>query len=343
MRAVIKSEAKPGFDYVEDYPNPKAGPLDVVVEIHSASICGTDRELYDWSASGAAFNPTLPIVQGHEAAGTIVEVGSGVSDFEVGGRVAFESHVVCETCRECRMGLKEFCPNTQILGMHHEGVFAEYIAIPAHACFPLPDAISLECGALMESAGVAAHALQRVGYATPGANVLVSGMGPVGLAVAVMAKQLGAKKVFATEPNQYRADFARQFGIEVMNPMEGDPKEHFEVASGFDLSFETSGAKSALPMMIEDAATNGTVLAIAHPGEPTPVEIAKHINKRGVTLRGLFGRQIWQSWMFLADLQSEGVIDLTKFITHRVKLEDYKHAMDLLRGDACKVLFQPGL
>lgn len=343
MRAVIKSEPKPGFDFVDDYKKPVPGKLDVLVEIHSASLCGTDRELYEWTASGSAFGSRLPIVQGHEASGTVVEVGSAVSGFEVGDRVAFESHVVCDTCRECRMGLKEFCPNTKILGMHTEGVFAEFAAVPENACYPLPESISLECGALMESAGVATHALQRVDYATPGANVLVSGMGPIGLAIAVMSKQLGAKKVIATEPNEFRANFARDFGIEVMNPADGNPKELFGIKNGFDLAFETSGAKPTMPMLFDTAATNGTILTIAHPGEAVPVEVAKYVNKRGITLKGIFGRQIWESWVLLADLQSEGIIDLNQFITHRVKLEDYTQAMDLLTGDACKVLFQPHL
>lgn len=342
MRAIVKNQPAPGFDFVADYPDPQPGPSDLLIEVHSASICGTDRELYDWTASGRNFGSTLPVVQGHEASGTVIGVGNAVTGFRIGDRVAFESHVVCGTCHECRSGRAEFCPRTKIIGMHLDGLFAEMAVIPQHACYPLPDSISLECGALMESAGVAAHAMQRTGFRSAGSNVLVSGLGPVGLAVGVMASKLGAKKVFGIEPNEYRRKFAEDLGIAALAPGEVSPKEMFGVP-GFDLSFEASGARGTLNTLIDNAATDSIVMAIAHPGEPVPVEVSKHINKRGVVLQGIFGRKIWKSWELLADLQQEGIIDLNSFITHRVRLEDFAEAMDLLHGEACKVLFQPKL
>lgn len=342
MRAIIKSQPTPGFEFVDDYPQPEPGTTDILVKVHSASICGTDRELYDWTASGQAFGSALPVIQGHEGSGTVVAVGTGVSGFSVGDRVAFESHVVCGSCRECRSNRAEFCPRTKILGMHLDGLFADYAAIPAHACYPLPDSIDLECGALMESAGVAAHAMQRTDFRVAGSNVLVSGLGPVGLAIGMMARRLGAKHVFGIEPNEYRRSFAEAFGITALAPGGQSPKSMFGV-DGFDVSFEASGARGTLPTLLENASTDSVVMAIAHPGTEVPVEVSKHINKRGVVLQGIFGRKIWESWELLADLQKENIVDLKEFITHRVKLEDYDDAMDLLHGDACKVLFQPGL
>lgn len=342
MRAVIKSQPKPGFEFVADYPDPTAGPTDLLIEVHSASICGTDRELYDWTTSGQSFGSTLPVVQGHEGSGTVVAVGNSVTGFDVGDRVAFESHVVCGACRECRSGRAEFCPNTKIIGMHLDGLFADYAAIPAHACYPLPENINLECGALMESAGVAAHAMQRTNFRVSGSNVLVSGLGPVGLAIGVMASKLGAKKVFGIEPNEYRRQFAEDLGITALAPGDQSPKDMFEV-SGFDVSFEASGARGTLPTLIENASTDSIVMAIAHPGADVPVEVSRHINKRGVVLQGIFGRKIWESWELLAELQQEGIVALNEFITHRVKLENYDEAMDLLHGEACKVLLQPNL
>lgn len=342
MRALVKTRPEPGFEFISDHPDPKPGPTDLLVKIHSASICGTDRELYDWTPSGQGFGSTLPVVQGHEGSGTVVGIGSGVTGFAVGDRVAFESHVVCGSCRECRSGRAEFCPQTKIIGMHLDGLFAEYAAIPVHACYPLPENISLECGALMESAGVAAHAMQRTGFRVSGSTVLVSGLGPVGLAVGVMASKLGAKKVFGIEPNEYRRKFAEEMGITTLAPSGESPRELFGV-DGFDVSFEASGARGTLPTLIENASTDSIVMSIAHPGADVPVEVARHINKRGVVLQGIFGRKIWESWQLLADFQQEGVIDMNRFITHRVPLEDFENAMDLLHGEACKVLFQPHL
>ena len=194
----------------------------------------------------------------------------------------------------------------------------------------------------MESAGVAAHAMQRTDFRVSGSNVLVSGLGPVGLAVGVMASKLGAKKVFGIEPNEYRRQFAEDMGITALAPNGESPREMFGV-EGFDVSFEASGARGTLPTLIENASTDSIVMAIAHPGAEVPMEVTRHINKRGVILQGIFGRKIWESWQLLADLQQEGVIDLNQFITHRVRLEDFEEAMDLLHGEACKVLFQPHL
>ena len=191
MKAVVKNSAERGVEYVTDYQDPKPADGHVVIEVAAASLCGTDREVYEWTPSAQAFNLNLPVAIGHEGAGTIVEVGPGVTRLRVGDRVALESHLICGQCFPCRTGDAHTCERTRIIGMHIDGVFAEYMAAPQDICVKLPDNASLEVGSLLEAAGVAVHAIQRAGYAVAGRAVLVSGGGPVGLVVAYLAQLMG--------------------------------------------------------------------------------------------------------------------------------------------------------
>src|SRR5689334_13843239 len=128
MKAVVKNSAERGVQYVTDHPDPKPADGQVVIEVAAASLCGTDREVYEWTPSAQAFNLTLPVAIGHEGAGTVVEVGSGVTGLRVGDRVALESHLTCGQCFPCRTGDAHTCERTRIIGMHIDGVFAEYMA-----------------------------------------------------------------------------------------------------------------------------------------------------------------------------------------------------------------------
>ncbi|MEV0597705.1 alcohol dehydrogenase catalytic domain-containing protein [Streptomyces sp. NPDC050315] len=346
MRAIIKAAAGRGVQYVTDAPEPKAGDGTVVIDIAAASLCGTDRECYEWSPAAQAFHLDLPVVLGHEGAGTVVEVGPGVENLRVGDRVALESHLPCGQCFACRTGHAHTCERTQILGMHFDGVFAERVAVPQNICVPLPDAVSLETGALLESAGVAVHAIQRAGYSVAGQGVLISGAGPVGMVLARLASLMGAAYVIVIEPNPYRRAAAEQLGVIAMEPGEAAIERSHQLSGhrgGADVAFECSGAAAALPPLLGALRREGTIITVGHPGRPVEIDIATHINKRGITLRGIFGRRLWDTWEQTLLLLDSGRLDLDWLITHRLPLHQTNQAVDLLTGDACKVLLVPNL
>ncbi|MEW1835967.1 alcohol dehydrogenase catalytic domain-containing protein [Microbacterium sp. NPDC079995] len=346
MRAVLKSAAEKGLDYREDYPEPQAGPGEVLIKVAAASLCGTDRELYEWTPSAQAFALDLPVVLGHEGSGTVIAVGDGVERFQVGDRVAMESHLICGHCHACRSGGANACENTRILGMHIDGVFAEKVAVPADICVKLPDSVSLETGALLEGAGVAMHAIQRADYAAAGQNVLINGCGPVGLVIAKLALTLGAAHVVAVEPNPFRQEQARSLGAQVLHPREDIAAICQEISGsrgGFDVAYEVSGVRGVLPPLFEALRREGTLITIGHPSEPAPIDIAKYINKKGITLRGIYGRKLWQSWDALLLLIESGRVDLDWLVTHRLPLRSADEAIHLLTGDAGKVLLLPEL
>ena len=254
MKAAVKVSAERGVEYMADYPNPKPAEGHVVIEVAAASLCGTDRELYEWTPSAQAFNLDLPVVLGHEGAGTIVEVGPGVTGLRVGDRVALESHLICGQCFPCRTGDAHTCERTRIIGMHIDGMFAEYMAAPQDICVKLPGHTSLEVGALLEAAGVAVHAVQRASYAVAGRAVLVSGGGPVGLVVAYLAQLMGAAHVIVVEPNPYRRGQAQKIGALALPPGDEVVQRCRELTGrrgGFDVAFECYCAPAALPTLFE--------------------------------------------------------------------------------------------
>jgi threonine 3-dehydrogenase len=346
MLGVVKAEADKGFEVRKDCPEPTPGPGDVLIDVAAASLCGTDREIHEWSTAAQAFGLRLPVVAGHEGSGTILEVGRDVAGLRPGDRVALESHVSCGTCFPCRTGSAHTCEHTGILGMHIDGVFAQRVAVPAGICVPLPEAVPLEVGALLESAGVAVHAIQRTSSGVAGLNVLVNGCGPVGLALIQIAIAMGAANVIAVEPNPYRRHHAEALGARVLEP--GDPVAEIcrDIAGhrgGFDVAFEVSGVRGVLATLFAALRREATVITIGHPGKAVPIDVAAYINKRGITLRGIFGRRLWDTWEQLILLVDSGRLDLSWLITHRLPLTEVDAAVELLSGDANKVLLVPSL
>jgi threonine 3-dehydrogenase len=346
MRAVMKTSAQQGVTYVSDATDPKPERGHVLIEVAAASLCGTDRELYEWTPSAQAFNLNLPVILGHEGSGTVIEIGDDVTDLKVGDRVALESHLICGRCFSCRTGDAHTCERTRIIGMHIDGLFAEYMNVPQDICVKLPEGLSFESGALLEAAGVAVHAVQRAKYSVAGRSVLVSGAGPVGLVVAYLAQLMGAAHVVAIEPNPYRRAQAATLGVTALSP-DDNPVDHcLELAGargGFDVAFECSGAPVALGTLFQAVRREATVITVGHPSRPVDIDIAQYINKKGITLRGIFGRRLWETWEQSLLLLDSGRLELDWLITHRKKLSQIDEAIDLLTGDACKVLLIPGL
>ncbi|WEK12964.1 MAG: zinc-binding dehydrogenase [Candidatus Microbacterium phytovorans] len=193
--------------------------------------------------------------------------------------------------------------------------------MPAEICVKLPDGVSLETGALLEGAGVAMHAVQRAGYAVAGQNVLINGCGPVGLVIAKLALTLGAAHVVAVEPNPFRQGQARSLGAHVLHPKEDIATICQEISGsrgGFDVAYEVSGVRGVLPPLFDALRREGTLVTIGHPSEPAPIDIAKYINKKGITLRGIYGRKLWDSWDALMLLIESGRVDLDWLVTHRL-------------------------
>lgn len=346
MRAVVKAKPEGGANFVSAYPERRISVDEVRIQIAAASVCGTDRELYEYSPMAQAFNLDIPVVLGHECAGTIIEVGSAVDSLTIGDTVALESHVACWDCYPCRNGNAHNCLNMKLLGLHLDGGFAERLVVPATACFKLPQDFPLEQAALLEPAGVAMHAIQRSKVDLAGADVVISGGGPVGLFIAAIARALGAANVVVVEPNAYRRGLIAELGATPLAPTDdviGACRGLSGAKFGFDVAFEASGAPAALPPLLEALRKEATIVAVGIPGRSIEVDVAAYLIKKGLTFTGSFGRALWGTWEKIAELVASGKLDLSKFITHRLPLSALDEAIELLSEESCKVLLIPDL
>jgi threonine 3-dehydrogenase len=345
MRAILKAKPTVGVEFVKQYPEPEIGPDDVLVKVAATSICGTDVHLYVWDKSAQAFNMTLPHVLGHECAGTIVKVGSNVSGLKVGDRVAAESHIYCGTCYMCRTGNAHNCMNLKLLGLTWPGAFAEYVPLPAKVCFPLPESLPLEQGALFEPMGVAMHAIQRAGN-LDGASVLLAGAGPIGLTLIQLAYLMGATSVVALEPNPFRRKLAEKFGARALDPLAPNfdlnaiVRKDYARRGGFDFAFEVAAAP-VHELLFQAVRREATIVCVGHPNDVVPLDFAKYITTKMVVLKGIFGRRIWETWETLLAMVESGRLDLSQMITHRLGMEEFDRGIELLKGESAKVLISP--
>jgi threonine 3-dehydrogenase len=344
MRAILKTKPSSGVELANEYPEPEIGPDDVLVRVAATSICGTDAHLYAWDKSAQAFGLSLPLVMGHECAGTIVATGSNVRGLAIGDRVAAESHIYCGDCYMCRTGNAHNCYNMKLLGLSWPGAFANYVPLPSRVCFPLPDSIPLEIGALFEPSGVAVHAIQRAGN-LDGCSVLLTGAGPIGLTLIQLAYVMGASSVVALEPNPFRRKLAEKYGARALDPREADlakiVRDDYARHGGLDVAFEISAAPGTLETLMQAVRREATVVCVGHPSEPVSLDTATYLSKKMIVLKGIFGRRIWDTWEVLLSMVESKRIDLSGMITHRLGLEEFDRGIELLRGESAKVLISP--
>src|SRR6202166_3380843 len=208
MKALVKSKKEVGV-WLDDVPIPTIGINDVLIKVLRTGICGTDLHIYKWDAWAQKTIP-VPLVIGHEFVGSIVEVGSNVTDFHVGEIVSGEGHVVCGRCRNCLAGRRHLCKDTKGIGVNRPGAFAQYLALPMTNVWAHDTNIPRDVQAIFDPFGNAVHtALQ---FDALGEDVLITGAGPIGIMAARVVRHAGARNVVVTDVNPYRLELARRMG-----------------------------------------------------------------------------------------------------------------------------------
>ena len=218
MKALVKAQAERGL-WIEDVPEPQIGINDVKIRVLATGICGTDLHIYEWDAWAQKTIP-VPLVIGHEFVGEIVEIGSNVTDFQLGDRVSGEGHVVCGRCRNCLAGRRHLCAITSGVGVNRAGAFAEYIVLPMTNIWRHAPVFLAEVAAIFDPFGNAVHT--ALAFPVLGEDVLVTGAGPIGIMAAAVARHAGARHVVITDLNPYRLDLAKTAAgvTEAVNPRE---------------------------------------------------------------------------------------------------------------------------
>ena len=339
MHALAKLDAAPGLTLTE-VPRPEIGINDVLIRVEKTGICGTDLHIYNWDEWAQKTVP-VPLVIGHEFVGEVVEVGSNVSGFKSGDRVSGEGHVVCGRCRNCMAGRRHLCAHSIGLGVQRAGAFAEYVALPMTNIWHHWPGVDTEVASIFDPFGNAVHT--ALSFSVLGEDVLIAGAGPIGCMAAAVVRHAGARHVVVTDLNAYRLELATRMGATLaVDPRErdlADVQRELGMTEGFDVGLEVSGSPEALRQMLGSMAHGGRVALLGIPSEDVSLDL-NPIIFNGLTLRGIYGREMYETWYQMSALITSG-LDISPVITHRFSYQDYEEAFAVARsGQSGKVLLE---
>jgi (R,R)-butanediol dehydrogenase / meso-butanediol dehydrogenase / diacetyl reductase len=326
---------------VEDIPEPTPGPGEVKVKIAYCGICGSDPEIYEgtFGLLKAPWWPKPPFQTGHEASGTIVEVGPGLlGDWKVGQRVAMNFRSYCGRCYYCKSKREQFCEHVT----SYEAGFAEYAIYSESCLYSLPDDVSLERGAMLEPVTIATHAVD-LGNIVPGKTVAISGAGTIGLLVQQVAIRAGAARVLVSDPMPEKRAVAARFGADrTVDPLSEDllaAGRELTDGRGFDTVYECSGVLSAVPATIALADKNATIVWAGAYHEDATIPLAPfQLFASELTIRAT----ILAPYVFPRSLKLLSKLDLEPMITQVVPLEEIGKALAARKTSTdIKILVKP--
>ena len=291
MKALLLSA--PGTLAITDVDTPTPAAGEVLVRIAACGICGSDVHGY----TGGSGRRIPPLVMGHEAAGTVEAVGSGVTDLPVGTRVALDSTVFCGTCEYCETGRENLCTHRQVLGVspgtyRRHGCFAEFVCVPRRIVYPIPDAVDFVSAALLEPLTIALHAV-NLGAAGPNTrSAVVVGAGTIGLACVAALKARGVRRIASIDLDAGRLAQARRLGATetfTAGPDAGKQAAAWGNSSadtdGADLVIEAVGATAPVQTAIEAATRGGTVVLVGNVSPAIEVPLQQVVTRQ-IRLQG---------------------------------------------------------
>jgi L-iditol 2-dehydrogenase len=264
---------------MREVPEPAIGPQDVLIQVKACGICGSDVHGYD----GSTGRRIPPLIMGHEASGIVTKIGDEVTKLTVGDRVTFDSTVSCGYCCYCIAGDVNLCDSRQVLGVscgdyRRNGAFAEYVAVPQHIVYKLPQSFPYEKAALIEAVSIAVHAAKLTGI-EPGSSAVVIGAGMIGLLAVQAFRVFGCTKIFAVDLEEGKLTLARHAGAdETFLATDPDLLEKLQAATGGrgpDIAVEVVGAQKSILTAINSVRRGGTVTLIGNlaPKVEIPLQI----------------------------------------------------------------------
>lgn len=339
MKALVKNQPGVGI-WMMDVPEPTVGINDVKIKIKKVAICGTDLHIYKWDAWSQE-NIKTPLVQGHEYVGTVVEIGEGVRNIQVGDRVTGEGHLACGHCRNCRRGKLHICENSISVGVQRDGAFAEYLVIPESNVVKLPYEISDDMAAIMDPFGNATHT--AIAFPVLGEDVLITGAGLIGTMATGICRFAGARHIVVTDLSDYRLDIAKRMGATVVvNESKGETvagaMKQLGIR-GFDVGLEMSGAPQAFNEMVDSMYKGSKIAQLGILPSTTQANWGKIIFN-ALTIKGIYGRNMWETWYMMRQMLLSG-LDLRPVITHHFSFDDFQKGFDVMVSGKCgKVILE---
>ena len=321
---------------VLDETNTPSDATSVIIKIKYAGVCGSDRGLWYRAAFKDMFHDSLKRedktqrITGHEFVGEIVAMGSAVealysdpdplnkAKIAVGSLVSGDSHVTCGRCYQCRIGEANVCLNEAILGISVDGVFAEYVKLPAKNLWAIDgERIRPEIAAIMDPFGNAVHALTKIDVR--GQRVAVFGCGPIGLFSILIANNFGAAKIIAVDVSEKNLEMAKKLGADETILIEKSDKAHswqhdeavleqinaMTYGKGVDVALEMAGPQSSVNNAIDSVRRGGHIVLFGVKDGDLTIPNFSRLITRGVTIHSIIGREIFKTWQISQRLLSD--------------------------------------
>ena len=309
---------------VRERPVPTAPPGEVLVQVASVGVCGSDVHYYRDMRAGE-FVVEQPLVLGHEVGGRIVAVGEGVDAARIGQRVAIDPQRPDHTCAQCTAGRYNLCPNMEFFATPPvDGAFTEYVTAPSTFAYAVPDGFSDDAAALCEPLSVGIAALRKAAV-VPGQRVLIAGAGPIGIIAAQVARAFGAVEVIVSDPAGRRRERALSYGAtSVVDPTAEDL---VGLDLGVDSFVDASGAAPAITSGIRCLRPAGTAVLVGLGNSELALPVS-FVQDNEITLTGIF--RYTDTWPLAIHLIASGQVDVDSLVTGRYDLD---HAGEALESD----------
>ena len=344
MRALVKARPDVGLDFDGHRPLPcggEPGPREVLIRVKCAGVCGTDRHIWEWDDWASSRIP-IGIVTGHEFVGVVEKVGEDVTTIRPGMRVSAEGHIAAGGDYNSRTGNAHIARGVEIIGVDRDGCFADYIMMPEENVWPVHQAIPDHIAAIMDPLGNAVHTVMAANVSAK--NVLITGVGTIGLMAVTVARAAGASRIFVTDVNNDRLDLARRLGADdAFNTRSGDEWindiKQATRNEGADVLLEMSGAPAAFETGFSALRNGGVAALLGLPSTKFEFDWNKHVIFKGATVLGINGRRMFETWYQMEALLLSGRLRLDDIVTHRMPMSNYAGAFSLMQsGEAIKVV-----
>jgi threonine dehydrogenase-like Zn-dependent dehydrogenase len=351
VKALVKFGRAKGEVQLRYLPVPEVGPGDVLIEVRAAGICGSDIGFYD-GVHEEVCRP--PVVLGHEFAGVVSRVGSGVKDWAPGDRVVSDNTgYICGRCHACSTANYLLCPEHRGLGYGMDGGFTRFVKIDGsllaripNTLFRIPSGIPFDHAAILDPAANAYRAVVQEGSLLPGENVTVFGVGALGLFSIQVARIAGAAKIFAIGLSSDTERFSAAAALGATRCIAADTEEAVGIVrsdtggAGADLVIDAAGPSSVLRQSLALARNAGRIVKIGFDPGPAGFSLDPLVGK-GISLRGHYGYD-WVSWTNCLRLIEKGSLAMGPLISHTMSLDRWEEGFELTRSKAAiKVILTP--
>lgn len=334
MKAVLFPEA--GQIKVTQVDEPTCGPDEVLISVTSCGICGTDLHIYR-----DEYMSTFPLIPGHEFHGKVVQIGEKVTNLAIGDRVAVDPNLYCGKCENCRNEQSNQCLDLSVVGVTRSGAFAEYVAVPERACYPIPDKLTDTQAAFIEPLACVVYALRRM-RVNPADRVLIIGAGPMGLLLVQALRHSGASLITILEQQKHRLDMAMSMGANaaVLADDKQDSNLKTLAPRGFDIVIDATGVPAVIENAFRYLKPRGQFLQFGVAPIGKSIKINPYdIFRNDWTIIGSFA--LCYTFQPSIDWLANGVIDVDPLVSHTVPMDDFAEVFDMFgRGQTLKVHIQ---